>query len=310
MDKKIIRIENTNNHLYVYWIMTDFCNHACSYCPSNLHSGKFHNNPNFTREDVINFARKLANIAVNTNKKILLGLAGGEPTLYEPLPEIIEILKPHSIIEILTNGSRNVSWWQSLPVLPDKVIISLHPEYYDKKKLRIDELAKFLINNNIILQFNLMCRPSMWDISMGMIEDIEEQYRSLVIPKLIQAQNLSERLLYSYSQEQLDFIKSYPTKVPNISGITPVYAHYSDGSSESINGNLLMARNEHYFQGWRCSVGINSICVDASGFVTAGLCREKHLGSLKDFNMLDDYLVCSRPSCVCPGDIHISKYKP
>jgi hypothetical protein len=310
MDKKIIRIENTNNHLYVYWVITDFCNHACSYCPLQLHSGKFHNKPNFTREDVINFSRKLAEIAIKTNKRIFLVLAGGEPTLYEPLPEIIQILKPHSTIEILTNGSRNVSWWQSLPVLPDKVIISLHPEYYDKQQLRINDLVKFLVNNNIILQFNLMCHPGMWDISMGMIEDIEEQYRPLIIPKLIQELNVSDRPLYPYSQEQLDFIKSYPTKLVNLEGLTPVYAHYSDGSSESIHGNSLMARNEHYFQGWRCSVGINGISITAGGAVTAGICREKHLGNLKDFNMLDDYLVCSRPSCVCPGDIHISKYKP
>jgi len=310
MDKKIIRIENTNNQLYVYWIMTDFCNNACSYCPQHLHNGEFHNNPNFTREDVINFAHKLAEIAVKTNKTLFLALAGGEPTLYEPLPEIMQILKPYSMIEIVTNGSRNVSWWESLPVLPNKVTISLHPEYYDKKKFRINDLAKFLVSNNIVLQFNLMPHPDMWDICMGIIEDTEEQYRPLIIPKLITELNTLDRPLYRYTKDQLNFIKSYKTKVPRILGITPVYVHYSDGSSESITGNSLMARSQHYFRGWRCGVGMDSIAVATSGDITAGICGEKELGNLKNFTMLEDYLICSRLSCVCPGDIYISKYKP
>jgi MoaA/NifB/PqqE/SkfB family radical SAM enzyme len=309
MDKKIIRIENTNNHLYVYWIMTDFCNNACSYCSPHLHNGEFHNNPKFTREDAINFAHKLTKIAVKTNKKLFLALAGGEPTLYEPLPEILEILKPHSLIEILTNGSRNVSWWESLSALPDKVIISLHPEYYDKKKLRINELAKFLVDHNILLQFNLMPHPDMWDICMGIIEDIEEQYRPLIIPKLIAEQNTIDKLLYPYTKKQLNFIKSYKTKASRILGMTPIYAHYSDGSSESIHGNSIMVRNQHYFRGWHCGVGVNSIAVATSGDIYAGICHEKHLGNLKDFTMLEDYLICSRLACVCPGDISVSKYK-
>ena len=309
MDKKIIRIENTNNHLYIFWMITDFCNNACSYCPSKLHSGKFHNNPNFTREDVINFAHKLGEIAVKSNKKIFLTLAGGEPTLCEPLPEIMEILKPHSTIEILTNGSRHISWWQSLVELPNKVTVSLHPEYYDKKKLRINDLAKFLVDNNIVLQFNLMLDPYMWDICMGIIEDIAEQYRPLIIPKLIANLDRIDRPLYLYTKEQLNFIKLYKTKVPKIPGITPTYAHYSDGSTTAIHGNSLMAQGQHYFKNWRCGVGMDAIAVSTSGNITAGICREKHLGNLKDFIILEDYLICSKSSCVCPGDIYISKYK-
>jgi sulfatase maturation enzyme AslB (radical SAM superfamily) len=310
MEKQIIGIENTNNYLYVYWVITDFCNQACSYCHESLHNGYYYKHPKFTPKDFINFAHKLVELSKTTNRKILLDIAGGEPTVYEQLPEIIELLAPYSIISIITNGTRNISWWSSLPVLPNKVVITLHPEYYDNKKIRVNDLADFLTEKSINFQFNLMCLPDRWNQVMMIYNDIEEGYRSLIIPKIIQDQGREARPLYLYSNDQLAFIKEkHPKSIKGLQNIKPAFVHYSDSSKEVLKSNVLMAQNKHYFKRWACSAGSAGISVWPSGIVNAGICSTTNLGDIINFKLLDEYLLCNRTSCVCPADIALDKYK-
>jgi len=309
MKNKLIKIENSNNFLYVYWILTDFCNHACSYCPDSLHNAKFHNNPNFSSEDCINFARKLVEISINTNKRLYVMLSGGEPTLQEQLPEILKILKPYGIVCVITNGTRGISWWESLLEFPDKVVITLHPEYYNNAKIRIKQLYNFLANRAITWQFNLMCMPDKWDIVTEMINDIDEQYRSFIVPKFIQDQGgIYHTLPHNYSEEQLNFIKNYSSKIKKLEPEEMSIGYYSDNSSKHIAANPLMANNENRFEGWACSAGVSSIAINPAGEVWAGICSIKKLGTIKNFKLPDGYIICSRKSCTCPADVTLDKY--
>ena len=133
--KEIIEIKNLNNEIFVYWILTDFCNQHCTYCPSSLNLGTYANNSSSPNDsDIDLFLDKLIAIQQQTQKRLVVNISGGEPTLHNKFADIIERLHDYAIIIVTTNGARSVGWWQALPKQPQRVIVSVHPEYYDSKK--------------------------------------------------------------------------------------------------------------------------------------------------------------------------------
>ena len=307
-DKKIISIKSDVKEFFVYWVLTDFCNQSCSYCPDFLHNGKYANSTTPSNNDIDIFLSKLIDISKSYTIKLNLTISGGEPTLHNYLPTIISKIKPYAHIHFITNGTRNISWWKNLNHLPDYVTISIHPEYYDNKKIRINDLANFLSNNGTEVAFNLMGLPSKWDIVLSIIDDLDDKFKPLLIPKIIQNMELFDRPLYNYTEEQLNFIKTYPTRI--ISKKQRPMVTYSDGTKTILpNPNILMANNQHHFKDWKCSAGIDSISVHPDGSVKAGICGAYILGNISDFNLKEEYIDCPRPSCTCPGDVNLDKYK-
>ena len=308
MEKRIIKINNTNQIIYVYWVLSDFCNQHCSYCPKELHSGHFHSQGYPFKKDIDSLLDKLIDTSKQKNKKIHISIAGGEPTLHPELPYILDRLKPHSFIEIITNGTRNVTWWETIKSLPDRIIITLHPEYYNSKKTRIDELSTFLFNNKIDFQFNLMCHPNQWDTVMEILNDIPMKFRPRVSPKmLLDYENPDTPLLYPYTEKQLNFVKHYQT-IMKLRTELPVKSIYSDGSVSIAIARKIIASNEHHFQNWKCSAGVDSISVQKDGTVRAGICGAQQLGRMDNFKFLDEYIDCPRSNCPCPADIILDKY--
>jgi len=308
--REIIEIKNLNNAIFVYWVLTDFCNQHCTYCPSTLNLGAYANSPSFPSDSAVDlFLDKLISISASAQKKLTVNISGGEPTLHNKFPNIIERLHDCADIIVTTNGTRSVSWWQSLPKQPHTVIVSLHPEYYDSKKIRINALCEFLKDQGVSIQFNLMCVPNMWSTVMAIVNDVDDKFKPFIIPKVIQDQQTFARDMYSYTEEQLSFIKNYPTRLESVA-VGDVQAVYSDGESSWVAPNRIMAEGLHYFQNWKCSAGSEGISVYANGEVRAGICNARILGHISNFDFLDKYLTCPRPTCVCPGDILLDKYNP
>jgi hypothetical protein len=144
---------------------------------------------------------------------------------------------------------------------------------------------------------------------MKIVEDIDDKFKPFIVPKILQHLGTTDRLLHSYTEEQLNFIKSYPTKLNTKFG-WQCQTIYSDGTEERTAPNTIMAKGLHYFQNWKCSAGSEGISVYANGEVRAGICNIKSLGHISNFNLLDEYITCVKPSCVCPADIYLNKYNP
>jgi organic radical activating enzyme len=304
--KKIIEIKNLNNEIFVYWVLTDFCNQHCSYCIPSLHNGMYAHSPSApSDQDIDLFIDKL----IATKKRLTVCISGGEPTTHSKFFDIVERLHDYANVIVVTNGSRGVSWWQKSPQLPNLVIVSLHPEYYDAKKIKINQLCKFLSDNGVKLQFNLLCHPQKWDMVMAIVNDIDDRFKPFIIPKVIQDQGTFTKDLYPYTQDQLNFIRTYPTKL-DTDFSWDVHAVYSDDTRTNVSPNSLMADGSHHYYNWRCSAGSEGISVAANGSVSSGVCGVVSLGHISDFKFLDEYLTCPRPSCICPGDIFLNKYNP
>jgi len=308
LNKKIIEIKSDVKQFSIYWVLTDFCNQACSYCPEFLHNGKYANSTAPSNSDIDLFLTKLIDISKSYTTKLNLTISGGEPTLHDYLPTIINKMKPYAEINFITNGTRNVSWWKNLEHLPNYVTISIHPEYYDNKKIRINDLANYLSDNGIEVAFNLMGLPSKWDIVLSILDDLDDKFKPLLIPKIIQNMEEFERPVLVYTPEQLKFIKTYPTRI--VSKKQRPTVTYSDGSKSTIpNPNVIIANNQHLFKDWKCSAGVDSISVHPDGSVKAGICGSYILGNITDFSLKKEYVTCPRPSCTCPGDVNLDKYK-
>lgn len=91
-------------HLHI----TDKCNLRCAYCKINEQNNK---NINYTKKEIIGSINKI--IPVIKNKKIIVGITGGEPfilgkKLFDLIEDIKRLLCRNSIdnkISILTNGT-------------------------------------------------------------------------------------------------------------------------------------------------------------------------------------------------------------
>jgi organic radical activating enzyme len=308
---KIIKIQCTKSETYIYWLLTDFCNQRCSYCHSSFHSGKIANSkffPDITRIDA--FIDKLLKIAQSDKeRKFFICLSGGEPTTHELFPYIVDRLKTFASVHVITNGTRNISFWETFSKLPDHVIITLHPEYYDSKKLRINELTDFLHNSGVQVRFNLMCYPDLWDKVLEIYDDIDNKFKSFIVCKIIHDFDFVNRPLLEYTQTQLEFIKNNQNKDSDLNR-SLIIAHYENGETlPLINANKIMAEEQNYFTGWKCSAGSEIISVNYDGLVFAGICKARYLGTLEKFSFLDEFITCNKISCTCPADICSSKYQ-
>jgi hypothetical protein len=228
---------------------------------------------------------------------------------------IIEQLAPYGFIYVITNGSRAFEWWSNLKVLPQQVAISLHPEY--TKIDKVNDLAQFLLENNIDLQFNLSCDPTLWNETVALYDNLNENLRAYVIPKVLNHLE-SDRSTYDYTAEQKVWIKQCQTyhfqnrPLKNTGGLSlRSMLHYTDGSKQILADiSELTMTNQHDFRGWSCSAGNTSINAHFDGNVWSSICKIVNLGRLESFELLEELVICDKNYCTCPGDIILDKKAP
>lgn len=307
--KKIIEIKKAIETLYIYWTITDFCNFRCSYCPDELHSGNFAQGRigGFPSDsDIESFIDAIINKHLQ-GRFLNLCISGGEPTLHPMFKTVIERMAPHGSIEVVTNGSRDVAWWKKLPVLPDKVTISLHPEF--SKLEKISEVGLFLLDNKIDLMFNLMCDPENWDWVTSVKELLDVCLHPHINAKILTDHKNKETdgKPFEYYEDQLAFIKREQSTIKNSDSRKQVYAVYEDGTSSSFSAFDLVNNKQNSFTGWACSAGSEGLRVNFDGSVRAGICSVKNLGRVKDFTPAPEAIICPKAYCKTAGDINLSK---
>lgn len=304
--------------LYVYWTLTDFCNFSCNYCPSFLHSGKYHKGVSKgfpTDEQIIAFVDKLEELA--KTRRLDVGLSGGEPTLHPMLPYIVSRLRDKCFLGITSNGSRGNDFWEKL--LPVSAVqLSLHPEF--TKSSKVNSLSRIIIDSGTRLRYNLSCDPNNWEKMMDLYNSLDDEFKPFVTPKVLQQWGLEHKInrtTYRYGREQYNWIsdtlKKYEDYIVNNkkreTRSNPKMI-FSDGSTISATkfGHITL-NNWHNFEGWKCHVGSESIHASYSGDVFAGVCGSKLLGKIDNFELFDDYIICPKNRCTCPADIKANKQR-
>ena len=306
----LIEIKKPVDTLYIYWTITDFCNFKCSYCPTNLHAGNFAKKvkPGFpTNEEIEVFIDRIINIHLQ-GRFLNMTLSGGEPTLHPMFKTLIERMGPHGSVEVITNGSRSVEWWQDMKVLPNKVTISLHPEFSNLEK--INALGLFLKDNNVDLAFNLMCDTKNWDWVINVKQQLHERLHGHINAKILtdHSGTFSDGTPYPYHDVQLDFIKKQQSNGnTNSDPRKRTIAIYSDGTQKGLDAFKLVTDKQHSFKGWACSAGHAGLKIGFDGQVTAGICEIARLGRLDKFDLVTREIICNRQWCKTAGDLNINK---
>ncbi len=319
----VIKIKRKYEIFYMYWTLTDFCNFQCNYCPSVLHSGDFAQGrkPGFpSNEDIEQFLDNLINKHLK-GRKLYLVLSGGEPTLHPMYETIIERCAPHGIICTNTNGSRSVEWWKNLSILPQQVTISLHPEF--SKMDKINEIARYVVEQKSELIFNLSCDPANWERTVEIYESLADDLKFYCVPKVLNHLE-STRANYEYTAEQDRWIKekiayyneNQHRRVNIITGAnvrsswkqTWPIAYYDDGSESALPTLAqLTITKQHNYKGWNCEAGMDTFNVHFDGNVWGSVCKAIKLGRVESFEPRTEPITCEKNYCTCPGDLIIGK---
>ena len=181
--------------LNLYWMIDSKCNFDCWYCAPHLHS--------------INLTKSLDNITLVKDRvlKILkkhstfLNLAGGEPTLFNDLPDWCEEFEQGGKNKIFctTNGSRSLSYLTRLSKHCE-ISFSVHTHQNKLEKL-IDKINKLSYQNTKPIQVQIPCAPNEFKNLKKIIDQIEKNRFSIRVQKLFFENGTT--MPYSNKQDEL-----------------------------------------------------------------------------------------------------------
>jgi len=308
--KRPIKIIPKKPTVNVYWMITDFCNFKCNYCPDFLHNGKFATGkvPGFpSYEDITVFMNTLKSMTED-GTHINLQFGGGEPTLHPNFLDIIKFMHSEKVyIGVTTNGSRSEEWWEeALPFL-DNVTISLHPEF--TKIDKVNSVSQRIVDSGTSIMFNLSCDPANWDTVLELYNNITPSLRGVVMPKVLNYIGTDSKMNYTYTDEQSEWIKTHIATPKDPGNFINSKVHFDDGSIEELSLSKITINNWNEFKGWSCKVASQSLVVRFNGEVSAGLCKAKSLGRISSFVIDKNDIICPFKYCPCPNDLRSEKYK-
>jgi len=286
------------NWFLVSWTLGNKCNYRCPYCPSFLNDGSS-GWPEWN--DVSNFVEKLK----LPNKEICYRISGGEPTYWKRFLDLAKLVKDQGhIFSFLSNGSQKVEYYQEISKYTDGLILTWHQPYAD-----IEHFKKIIQSVDCVTVINMMFSSSNFDESLRISEELYSCQTNIAIwPKVI-----LDKQETSFTNKPDSFTKSQKEILDNwkyFRSLPDQKLHRGnillDGKEISANELILTEQNTH--KGWRCWGGIDGIGIDQWGDVYRSDCLQGgNLGTIKDYCLPQDPIICGKDRCTCLGDIYLRK---
>jgi MoaA/NifB/PqqE/SkfB family radical SAM enzyme len=335
---KLIQIKTTqpNNEMNITWAPTNLCNFKCRYCWPGANEGNYLPIKNV---DLVtkNMDCVLKEFTKHLNKEhFKINFAGGEPTLWNGLEQVIqELNKNHKIYwGRVTNGSRTYRWWDEYGHLFDSVQVSYHITQTDIN--HTIQLCDLLFERGVKVTVRVMMDVLNWDKGVEVIEFMKSNSKhrwfidvAEVIEDHLQPSSIP---IYKdgrvYNEEQREFLKNQNKRVPGYSWLKKninliregkiklfeSYAHYDDGAVEPAKANYYMNRKLNYFKGWKCNIGLERIYIDYDGGIK-GSCGQHIFDNcnILDEDFIEKFVVGTEPvtceikACNCGPEMHITK---
>jgi len=321
--KKIIKIETTHSKLVkIYYDLSNVCNYKCWYCFPGANDGS---QPWPDAEKVKRGLEALINHYNNSNlvNDVEIIFLGGEPTLWRDLSDVITYLKSRCKVRlnITTNGSRTLRWWNEYGQYFDSINISVHHERADIA--HIIEVGKILHKKKVIFNTNVIMDHTNWDKCMSIYNKIMTSTPKW--PVLVKPLHMDG--VFDYDEEQTKFLKTQLKRWPSlnrlwlyITGIPrkKYKAFFSDGSTITTeNPNFFGLNLYNRFKGWECNVGVNILFIRNTGEIHSS-CNQR-LWNTDPYNIYDDDfpenfkpvvapVICDMPVCgSCTGNTAVAK---
>jgi MoaA/NifB/PqqE/SkfB family radical SAM enzyme len=316
--KKLTLIKQHEQVLQLTWFINNICTNHCDYCPPVLHTGANHN---YDWAHARSFLTRL----MDRHKKINCILLGGEPTVSPFLNEAIDMLHSRGhTVSLTSNGVRSVEYWKTIAPKVNNVSLSYHPSYgienfFDK----VNEIAK-----HTVIGVRIMFDSRHWDKTFDFYN------QCLKVPNLrVEAIRILPEIAgghtigADYTPEQLAWLSATSSRQANHnhrheikkqnpswkSLYTGSYFYYDDGSVDQHgDANHLISSEQSFFNGWACSIGVESLYINFDGQVRKGNCRQGptlfHLDDHVNHPLPTDGEICTMGRCTCPTDILVSKF--
>lgn len=310
-------------NMYIDWQLSDVCNFGCAYC--NFESrGGIHGWPTFEQ------ATKLVDDIVAHSDHVYrtYNLLGGEPTLWRdfgPLCEYIRERDSNSIIQVLTNGSRTVRWWEKYAPVMDKIVISHHVKISGTTDHVVDVVRTCYPVSNVSVQILVDHK------CFGQVSDHFDQLISAlpgisITPKKGETElGSGEWMPYTWEQGSW-FERALMVSRANLHNHNPIpKLHHtphrrelwaSDGVTEWKTSNKeIIIGNHNHFEGWSCNIGKDMIAIKSSGEIhPASACfNEVSMGNYRKGEQIEwpqQPFICKYEGCYCGADIEVEKHAP
>ncbi len=297
----------------VNWCLTSICNYSCSYCPDGLHDRK---TPFPTVETVLRALEQIQ--AQRPGHEIAFELTGGEVTAWPQFVECAaELKKRGAFLSILSNGSRNLAWWEKAIPHLDKVILSFHCEFANFDAFL--EVAD-LLRNRVSLHVNVIMHPRRFAQCLSAARILSEMSELTVALQPVQEDLASAAgTLVSYTAEQLGVLQD-PSRYLREPVVTreckrfrgQIFLEDAAGERTVCTPQEILSAGLNRWRGWACSIGLQQVAVNLDGTVLGGYCRQ---GGVLG-NMLQGSVKlpvaptsCGVDACACYFDIQCTKQR-
>lgn len=313
---KIYKIETVNNILVVDWILSNVCNYKCSYCTPDSNGGDQY------WPDIENCEIAIKRITEqSTHDHRIYTILGGEPTVWKNFTKLAQIIKqtdPNSIVNILTNASRTLNWWNRTKQYLDKVSISFHHEQAD-----VDHIIEVvnLIKDDCQTNIQMLMDINHFDKCVAIFEKLRENTTVPIQIKKLQTE-FGKHNWMPYTDSQLKIMKelhsqtfSRPTSKKNKTSLG-INCFYENGEVLRQGNHELIQAGLNKFYNWKCNIGRDLLVIKPNGnVIPANACNNNIiLGNIKKdptgINLLTESVVCKYKECTCGSDIEITKVSP
>jgi len=308
--KKIIRIQQSDTApLQLTWVINNICTKSCTYCPSELHTGKNHN------YDWDN-AREFFKMLFERYPKIHCSVSGGEPSLSPFLPEISKTFYDAGhTIGITSNAAKTVNYWKELAPYLNYICFSWHPEDPDPEFIQKVRATASLTSTIV----RIMMHPERWPECVAMFQKLYAYTDISVEVVRISDHNGINRRAHIYSDEQLEWL-AIPRKREILlkkppGGHPDILADVHFNTGEVLvkpNAIELINQGLNNFENYKCEIGLKSLFVHWNGSIKRGNCLVGgfigHINDPKNIVWPTDAITCTANICDCSSDFYINKW--
>lgn len=319
----IYKIENDlpKNLLRMELMLGNLCNYKCHYCFPGSNTGDMP----WPEYSILktNIKHLLDYYKSKGKDQFHFYLVGGETTLWKDLGKFCRFLKENYnvIIEVSTNATRKIDWWERNGSYFDQVGISVHHEQV--KIPHIIEVADLLYEKNVCMCADVLIDPYNFDKCVSNIEQLmQSKHQWPIVAKTVHFNGQ-----HCYTEQQLDYFKSQIKRYPDMDWFrsvskrfpTNTTVYFKDSETKTVKeDSFLIKNNLNKFKDWTCNLGMDVIKIFSDGRIT-GNCQQKLFGLDFYHNLYDvefpkkfnpDFVPvkCSIDICPCPRETIAYKY--
>jgi MoaA/NifB/PqqE/SkfB family radical SAM enzyme len=256
---------------------------------------------------VANFINKIR----ERNGSVFLEILGGEPTLWPKLPQFIDaVLHDDLVIELNTNGSRTLRFWEDFPAGNHIINFSWHSKEVDTEHLvKVVEIMKS--KAYVFVTFLLTSE------NFEQTKEAIAAFQNLGVELELRPARLTitQPELYPFTTEQLEYIKAYTQDWSKIN--TPAWKKKKCPSELIVDGtpvnwHKVTMDKENVYTGWKCTAGMNRFTITPAGDINK--CFHNVGGTIG--NVFTGYTLPTMPvtctyqkACHCKLDAIVDKWR-